>query len=56
MNRRASDYFGIIMGLMMAGMWTILVLTSQVPPLDTPQVEIKLHIFTELLTACLLIL
>jgi len=56
MNRRASAYFGIFMGLMMAGMWTILVLTGQVPHLDTPQVEIKLHIFTELITACLLVL
>jgi len=40
----------------MMGMWTMLVFTGQVPYLDTPQVEIKLHIFTELVTAGALIL
>ena len=40
----------------MMGMWTMLVFTGQVPYLDTPQAEIRLHIFTELLTAGALIL
>ena len=40
----------------MMGMWTMLVSTGQVPYLDTPQMEIKLHIFTEMLTAGALIL
>ena len=34
----------------------MLVLNGQVPYLDTPQLEIKLHIFTEMLTAAALIL
>jgi hypothetical protein len=34
----------------------MLISTGQVPYLDTPQVEIKLHIVTELLTAWSLIL
>ena len=55
-NRRASAYFTIIVGVLMMGMWIMLVFTGQVPYLDTPQVEIKLHIFTELLTAGALIL
>jgi len=53
---RASAFFTIIVGVLMMGMWTMLVTTGQVPYLDTPQLEIKLHIFTELLTAGALIL
>lgn len=34
----------------------MLVFTNQVPYLDTPQVEIKLHILTEMLTAVMLVL
>ena len=57
MNKnRASAVFTIIVGVLMLGMWTMLVFTGQVPYLDTPQVEIKLHIFTELLTSEALIL
>ena len=55
-KRRASAYFTIFVGVLMMGMWTMLVFTGQVPYLDTPQVEIKLHIFTEVLTAGALIL
>ena len=53
---RASAFFTIIVGFLMMGMWTMLVFTGQVPYLDTPQMEIKLHIFTEILTAGALIL
>jgi hypothetical protein len=57
MNKRvASACFTIVVGLLMMGMWSMLVLTDQVPYLDTPQLEIKLHIFTEMLTAGMLIL
>jgi hypothetical protein len=57
MNKRsASACFTIIVGLLMMGMWSMLVLTGQVPYLDTPQLEIKLHIFTEMLTAIALML
>jgi len=55
-NNWASAYFTIIVGVLMMSMWTILVFTGQVPYLDTPQMEIKLHIFTELLTSGALIL
>jgi hypothetical protein len=55
-KRRASATYTIIVGLLMMGMWSMLVLTNQVPYLDTPQVEIKLHIFTEMLTALTLII
>jgi hypothetical protein len=57
MNKRSvSAYFTIIVGLLMMGMWSMLVLTGQVPYMDTPQLEIKLHIFTEMITAGSLIL
>ncbi|MCW4012550.1 MAG: hypothetical protein NWF07_06095 [Candidatus Bathyarchaeota archaeon] len=57
MNKgKASAVFTILVGLLMMGMWSMLVLTNQVPYLDTPQVEIKLHILTEMLTALMLIL
>jgi len=55
-KNRVSGFFTIIVGVLIMGMWTMLVFTGQVPYLDTPQVEIKLHIFTELLTAGALIL
>lgn len=56
MNKRvASAVYTIIVGLLMMGMWSMLVLTNQVPYLDTPQIEIKLHILTEMLTALMLI-
>lgn len=55
-KRKASAGFTIVVGLLMMGMWSMLVLTGQVPYLDTPQVEIKLHIFTEMLTALMLII
>lgn len=54
-KNRVSAFFTIIVGVLMMGMWTMLVFTGQVPYLDTPQLEIKLHIFTELLTAGALI-
>ena len=50
-KRQFTGLFTIIVGLLMMGMWTMLVFTGQVPYLDTPQMEIKLHIFTEVLTA-----
>lgn len=57
MNRdRIVAVYGILVGLIMTGLWVMLISTGQVPYLDTPQVEIKLHIVTELLTAWLLIL
>lgn len=54
-NQRISAIFTIIVGISMLGMWSLLVFTGQVPYLDTPQVEIKLHILTEVLTAVALI-
>ena len=54
-SRVASAWFTIVVGLLMMAMWIMLVLTGQVPYLDTPQLEIKLHIFTEMLTAAALI-
>lgn len=40
----------------MIGMWSMLILSDQVPGLDSAQVEIKLHILTEMLTALMLII
>jgi hypothetical protein len=55
-KRKASAVFTIFVGLLMMGMWSMLVLTNQVPYLDTPQMEIKLHILTEIVTAVMLII
>lgn len=53
---RLVAVYGILVGLLMTGLWVMLISTGQVPYLDTPQVEIKLHILTELLTSWSLIL
>lgn len=55
-KRRVSAIFTILVGLLMMGMWGTLISTGQVPYLDTPQMEIKLHILTEMLTALALVL
>lgn len=55
-KRRASAIFTILVGLLMMGMWSMLILTNQVPYLDSPQMEIKLHILTEMFTAVMLII
>ena len=55
-KRRLSAVYTIIVGCLMLAMWGMLVFTNQVPYLNTPQLEIKLHILTETLTAMLLIL
>lgn len=52
---KISAIFTIIVGLLMVSMWTGLLLTGQVPGLMSPQLEIRIHIITEMLTAGALI-
>jgi len=53
---KISAIFTIIVGFLMISMWTGLILTGQVPGLMSPQLEIKIHIITEMLTAGALII
>ncbi len=55
-HERIVAGYSILVGLLMTGLWVMLISTGQVPYLDSPQVEIKLHIVTELITAWSLIL
>lgn len=57
MNReRIVAGYCIFIGILITGLWVMLISTGQVPYLDTPQLEIKIHIATELITAWSLIL
>jgi hypothetical protein len=55
LKRRGSAFFAITVGMLMIGRWSMLILSSQVPGFDSAQVEIKLHMLTEMLTALMLI-
>ena len=55
-NQRIVAGYSIAVGLMIIGLWVMLISTGQVPYLDTPQMEIKLHIVTEIITALMLII
>ncbi|HSF82852.1 MAG TPA: hypothetical protein VLA49_16580 [Anaerolineales bacterium] len=47
--------FGIVVGLIMIGEWTIFYLTRQIPELETEPIRIGFHLAGELATALCLI-
>jgi len=53
--RKIASAFSIVIGIMMAAMWTVFALTDQIPELDTSPKEIYFHLAAEFLTAIALI-
>jgi len=54
--RKFSAGFAIFVGISMIGLWTMLLLTSQVPELETSPFSIAFHLVAEIFTAFLLII
>lgn len=56
MNRRQiAAGFAVVVGVLVLGMWTVLLATGQVPELRTAPLEIGVHLLAEVLTATFLI-
>jgi peptidoglycan/LPS O-acetylase OafA/YrhL len=54
-TRRAVAAYSVLIGIMMAAMWTVFALTDQIPEIDTKPREIAFHLAAEFLTAFALI-
>ncbi len=54
--KKASYLYGIIVGICMITMWTLLLITKQVPEIHTEPIRISTHIASEFITAILLLL
>jgi hypothetical protein len=52
---KAAIYYSVFIGIAMLGMWTGLLVSGQVPELETEPISTSFHIFAEFLTATLLI-
>ncbi|MEA3334740.1 MAG: hypothetical protein U9R25_02450 [Chloroflexota bacterium] len=50
-----SAVFALIVGISMIGMWSFLLLTKQVPELETEPLHIRFHIAAEFVTAIALV-
>jgi len=53
--RRVVAAYSVLIGIMMAAMWTVFALTDQIPEIDTKPKEIAFHLAGEFLTAFALI-
>jgi peptidoglycan/LPS O-acetylase OafA/YrhL len=53
--KRIAAIYAIVVGMGMFGMWTMLVITGQVPELQTEPIRIAFHLAAEFLTAALLV-
>lgn len=51
LSRIIPAIYCILVGTMMAGMWTVFILTGQVPEFETRPLEILFHLGAEFLTA-----
>ncbi|MBU1159289.1 MAG: hypothetical protein KKE24_08115 [Candidatus Thermoplasmatota archaeon] len=54
--RSAVAAYSIIIGIMMAAMWSVFALTDQIPELESSPLEISFHLAAELTTAFALLL
>ena len=54
--KKAGNIFSIFIGICMLGMWGMLLFTGQVKEVDTEPFRIAAHLFSEGITATLLIL
>jgi hypothetical protein len=53
--RNIVAIYSLFIGILMIGMWSMLILTGKVPEMATKPVEIMLHLLAEFTTALLLI-
>ena len=53
--RNIVAIYSLFIGILMIGMWSMFILTGQVPEMATKPVEIMLHLLAEFTTALLLI-
>lgn len=53
--RNIIAIYSLFIGILMIGMWSMFILTGQVPEIATKPVEIMLHLLAEFITAILLI-
>jgi peptidoglycan/LPS O-acetylase OafA/YrhL len=56
MLRNIIAIYSIFIGILMAGMWTVFIITGQVPEFALKSVEISLHLVAEFLTSILLVI
>jgi hypothetical protein len=54
--KKAGNIFGIFIGICMLGMWGLLLFTGRVKEINTEPFRIVAHLFSESITAILLIL
>ncbi len=55
-TRNVVAAYSIIVGIMMATMWSVFALTDQIPELESSPLEISFHLAAELTTAFALVL
>ncbi len=53
--RNIVAIYSLFIGILMIGMWSMFILTGQVPEIATKPAEIMLHLLAEFITAVLLI-
>jgi len=53
--RRIAAVYGMLVGVAMIGLWITLLLTGEVPELETNPLEIRYHLAAEVLTAVALV-
>jgi peptidoglycan/LPS O-acetylase OafA/YrhL len=56
MLRNIIAIYSLFIGILMAGMWSVFIITGQVPEFTFKPVEISLHLIAEFLTSILLII
>jgi len=54
--KKIAAIYSIIIGLAMIGMWLSLIITNQVPEINSEQIRISYHLIGEFLTAILLMI
>ncbi len=54
--KRIAAIYALVVGIGMFGMWTMLVITGQVPELEAEPTRIAFHLAAEFLTAALLVI
>ena len=53
---KIAAVYSFIVGIAMIGMWTVFVLTGQVPELNTEPIRVSMHILGEIATALALLI
>lgn len=51
LSKNIPAVYSILLGITMAGMWTVFIITGQIPEFETRPLEILFHLSAELLTA-----